>query len=79
MLRRVVRAKRFKYADCRNMTRQDQANFDWLVGGGFFAVVGDGRFEVTDKGREAADLGMYDWEPGALPPAGPTAMPQKRS
>jgi hypothetical protein len=63
MLRRVVKKKRFRYDDARNMTRQDQAHLDWLVDNGFFAVVGDGAFEVTDKGRAAADLGMYDWEP----------------
>jgi hypothetical protein len=71
MLRRVVKAKRFKYADCRNMTRHDQGHFDWLLGGGFFAVAGDGTFEVTDRGKAAADLGMYDWEPGAMPQVKP--------
>ena len=75
MLRRVIRAKRFRYEDCRNMTRHDQGHFDWLVAQAFFAVAGDGAFAVTDKGKAAADLGMYDWEPGAATP--PVAKPKK--
>ena len=63
MLRRVVKKKRFEYADCRNMTRFDQGHFDWLVDNGLFAAAGDGSFEVTEKGRAAAELGLYDWEP----------------
>lgn len=77
MLRRVSRAKRFRYADCRNMTRHDQEHFDWLVAQAFFAVAGDGTFEVTDKGKAAAELGLYEWEPGATPTP-PTARPRKR-
>jgi hypothetical protein len=65
MLRRSVRAKRFRYADARNMTRQDQQHFDWLLNHGLFAVAGEGTFVVTDKGKAAADLGLYEWEPGA--------------
>jgi hypothetical protein len=60
MLRRVLRKKRFRYEDTRNMSRNDQTHFDWLVEGGFFKDLGDGYYEVTDKGREAADLGFYE-------------------
>ncbi|MBN9520825.1 hypothetical protein J0H58_20280 [bacterium] len=62
MLRRVLKKKRFRYTDCRNMTRLDQAHFDWLVENGFFAQVGDGAYQTTEKGRVAADLGEYEWE-----------------
>jgi hypothetical protein len=68
MLRRVVKKKRFSYADCRNMTRYDEDHFDWLVDHGFVAVAGEGTYEMTDKGRAAADLGLYDWEQVATPP-----------
>jgi hypothetical protein len=71
MLRRVVKKKRFQYADARNQTRFDQAHFDWLVGNGFFAASGDGSFEVTERGRASADLGEYAWEPAAATPPGP--------
>ena len=67
MLRRALKKKRFEYDYVRNMARQDQAHFDWLLDNGFFAAAGDGAFEVTDKGRVAADLGEYQWEPGAAP------------
>jgi hypothetical protein len=70
MLRRVLKMKRFRFADARNMGRHDQAHFDWLVGGGFFAAAGDELFQVTEKGLAAADLGLYDWEPG------PSATPR---
>ncbi|WP_145238290.1 hypothetical protein [Urbifossiella limnaea] len=69
MLRRVLKKKRFRYADARNMTRHDQQHFDWLLDNEFFAVAGAGAFEVTDKGKSAADLGVFDWEPAAMPPA----------
>lgn len=61
MLRRVLRKKQFTYADCRNMTRHDQVHFDWMVDNGFFQKVGDDKYTVTDKGKKAADLGMYEW------------------
>ena len=60
MVRRVLRKKRFAYSDCRNQTRHDQEHFDWLVANGFFVPAGEDRFEVTDKGRAAADLGFYE-------------------
>jgi hypothetical protein len=65
MLRLVLKKKRFRYTDARNMTRHDQQQFDWLLANEFFAVAGEGTFEVTDKGKAAADLGLYDWEPRA--------------
>ena len=63
MLRRVLRKKRFRFADTRNQTRHDQRDFDSLVENGFFVVVGEGVFEVTEKGKAAAELGLYEWEP----------------
>jgi hypothetical protein len=59
MVRRVLKKKKFRYEDARNMTRHDQAHFDWLVDNGFFAEAGDGYFTVTDRGKESAELGMY--------------------
>ena len=35
----------------------DRTYFDWLVVNGFFVAVGDDWYELTDKGRAAADLG----------------------
>ena len=78
MLRRVLKKKRFQYADCRNMTRHDQAHFDWLLDNGMFVASGDGAFEVTDKGKTAADLGEYEWVPEAAAVATPPAKPRKR-
>ena len=59
-VRRVLKKKTFSYADARNQTRHDRAHFDWLVENGFFAQVGDDRYEVTAKGKAAADLGFYE-------------------
>jgi hypothetical protein len=63
MVRRVLKKKRFTFEDARNMTRHDQAHFDWLAEHGFFAQVGAGQYEVTDKAKAAADMGVYEWEP----------------
>ena len=63
MIRRALKVKPFRFADVRDMARKDQARFDWLVANGFFVDVGDGLFELTDKGHSAADLGYYEWEP----------------
>ena len=60
MLRRVLKKKKFRYEDARNMTRHDQAHFDWLVQHGFFKEVGDGWYTVGDKGKDSADLGFYE-------------------
>jgi hypothetical protein len=60
MLRRALKKKRFKFEDTRNMSRNDKTHFDWLAKQGFIESVGEGFYTVTDKGREAADLGFYD-------------------
>jgi hypothetical protein len=60
MLRRVLRKKRFQFTDARNHARQDQIHFDWLVENGFFAEAGGEWYEVTERGRAAADLGYYE-------------------
>jgi hypothetical protein len=60
MLRRVLRKKRFRYEDARNMTRHDEEHFEWLVGKGFFVQDGDGWYSITDRGKEASDLGFYE-------------------
>jgi hypothetical protein len=60
MLRRGLKKKRFQFDDTRNMSRNDRAHFDWLVKHGFIQAVGGGFFAVTDKGKEAADLGFYE-------------------
>jgi hypothetical protein len=77
MLRRALKKKAFRYADCRNMTRHDQDHFDWLVENGFFAQVGDGAYETTETGRAAADLGLYEWERAPeVPPVPVTRRPK---
>jgi hypothetical protein len=60
MVRRVLKKKKFRYEDARNMTRHDQSHFDWLVENGFFEDIGDGWFAVSDRGKESADLGFYE-------------------
>src|SRR5262245_61752223 len=65
MVRRVLKKKRFRYDDTRNQTRHDPSQFDWLVENGLFVEVGEGLSEVTDKGKAAADLGLYEYEPPA--------------
>lgn len=70
MLRRVLRKKRFTYADARNMTRHDQQHFDWLVDNEFFVAVGGEAYEVTDQGKAAAELGLYEYEPTGPRPDG---------
>jgi hypothetical protein len=77
MIRRVVRKKRFRFGDARNHTRSDQKHFDWLLANGFFAKVGDDWYEVTDRGKAAADLGAYEWEP-ARRLAPPTHPPPRK-
>ena len=76
MLRRILKKKKFRYEDARNMTRHDQAHFDWLVDNGMFVASGDGSYEMTEKGRAAADLGEYEWVP-AVPAATPLARPMR--
>ena len=60
MVRRILKKKKFRYEDARNMTRHDQSHFDWLVEHKFFENAGDGWFALTDRGKEAADLGFYE-------------------
>lgn len=60
MLRRVLKKKKFKYEDARNMTRHDQVHFEWLIENGFFTHFGDGSYGITDLGRDAAELGFYE-------------------
>ena len=43
------------------MTKKDKDHFNWLVAGGFFRDVGDGWFQVTEKGKESAELGYYEY------------------
>ena len=59
MVRRVLKKKKFKYDDARNMTRHDQTHFDWLIEYEFFAAAGDGWYTVEERAKEAADLGFY--------------------
>lgn len=61
MLRRVLKKKRFRYEDCRNMSRQDESHFEWLVENGFFEDLGDGWYGMTAAGTAAADLGFYEY------------------
>ena len=60
MVRRAMKKKKFKYEDARNQTRFDETHFQWLLQHGFFVEVGSETYEVTEKGRIAADLGMYE-------------------
>lgn len=60
MVRRVLKKRKFKYDDARNMTRHDQSHFDWLVENGFFSEMGDGWYALTDRAKEAAELGFYE-------------------
>jgi hypothetical protein len=63
MVRRVLAKKKFRFEDARNMTRHDRAHFDWLVDNGFFTEVETGMYTVTTKGKESAELGLYEYEP----------------
>jgi hypothetical protein len=76
MLRRVLKKKKFRFEDARNMTRFDRRHFEWFIANGFVSEVGAGVYEMTDRGRASADLGEYEWEPVAEP-AGTTAKKLK--
>jgi hypothetical protein len=76
MVRRALKKKRFRFEDCRNQRRQDLRDFEWLVENGIFSAVADGLYEMTDKGRAAADLGFYEWEP-VRPPTPPAKRRRK--
>lgn len=69
MIRRVLKKKRFRFEDARNGTRHDQDQFDWLVEAGFVVAVGDDTYELTEKGKGAADLGFYEFTPQIPLPA----------
>jgi hypothetical protein len=73
MLRLALRKKRFRFEDVRTWRRRDQDDVDWLVENEFFADIGNGYYELTDKGRESSDLGYYEWEPPKRQTAGATA------
>jgi hypothetical protein len=60
MVRRALKKKAFRFVDCRNQTRQDKDQFDWLVERGFFVPVGADKYQVTGKGKAAAELGFYE-------------------
>ncbi|HSQ54285.1 MAG TPA: hypothetical protein VLM40_00960 [Gemmata sp.] len=60
MLRRALKKKRFKFEDTRNMARQDKLHFEWLINHGLIEPAGEGYYAVTEKGKEAADLGFYE-------------------
>ena len=79
MVRRVLKKKRFKFEDARNGTRHDQDQFDWLVAEGFMVVVGDDLYELTEKGKGAADLGFYDFEPRPAAAEAPKAKSAGKS
>ena len=65
MIRMALPLKQFRFAQIRTWVRKDKRCFDWLLSNGFFVDVGDGLFELTDKGHAAADLGYYEWDPPA--------------
>lgn len=60
MLRRVLKKKKFRYEDARNMTRHDLAHFEWLIEHGFFTPAGGEWYTVSDRGKDASDLGFYE-------------------
>jgi hypothetical protein len=60
MIRRVVRKKKFQYLDIRNMTRTDEQSFAWFLQNGFVTDKGDGWYELTERGKGAAELGLYE-------------------
>lgn len=68
MLRLALRKKRFTFADVRSMNRRDRGDLDWLIAGRFVAPVADEVYEITARGRDAADLGFYDL-PEPVPPS----------
>ena len=63
MVRMVLKKKKFRFEDARNQTRHDLMHFEWLVANGLFSALGDEWYELTDKGKAAADLGFYEFSP----------------
>lgn len=60
MLRRALTKPQFCYSDVRNQSIQDRENFDWLVKNGFIAAIGGDRYQLTEKGTQSAELGLYE-------------------
>ena len=79
MLRLALRKKRFRFEDVRTWRRRDQDDVDWLVENGFFADIGNGYYELTDKGRDSSDLGYYDWEPPKRPVASANSTVKRKA
>jgi hypothetical protein len=69
MVRLALKRKKFRYQDCRNMARQDEAHFEWLLAQGLFRDLGDGWYEVTADGKAAAELGFYETDARPAPAA----------
>ena len=62
MLRRAMKMpRRFRFEDVRSMARIDREYFDWLAARGFVADLGDGWYALTDRGKAASDLGLYEF------------------
>jgi hypothetical protein len=60
LFRRALHKKTVTFTEVRNGTRHDREHVEWLVHHGFFVAVGEDRYELTDKGRAVADLGLYE-------------------
>jgi hypothetical protein len=78
MLRRVIKKKTFRFEDARNMSMRDRRHFDWFVASGFISELEDEVYALTERGRAAADLGEYEWEPAAGTPTHPAKKPKKK-
>ncbi len=64
----VLKKKRFRFEDARNQTRHDRMHFDWLVANGLFSAIDEVWFEMTEKGKAAADLGYYEFSSSIAAP-----------
>lgn len=65
----VLKKKRFRFEDARNQTRHDLMHFEWLVANGLFSPLGEEWYELTEKGKAAADLGFYEFSPSLPMPS----------
>lgn len=79
MLRRVVKKKRFRFADARNVTRYDTPQFDWLVATGFVAAAGDDWYELTARGEVGGRAGAVRGLTCPRPRCWPARTPRPRS
>ena len=75
MLRMALKKKKSKFEDLRNMLRKDRDDLDWLIKIGFIADAGDGNYELTSAGSEAADMGYYEMDLSRKPAPAPTPAP----